>query len=245
MRRFAVVLLALSVVLSHAPVAWAEVPTEDPSTLKASADQLFDQGRYAEANDLYKRAYTISSDPALLYNQARALESMGDYPEALDQLEAFDREAPPDVRAKVPKLDELAADLRARTATIHVTTNVPLAHLYIRGKDSGTIEREANVRARAGDASVRIEADGYEPFARDVTLPGGGAIDLDATLERTRTRTRAHADGGLTSKWWFWTALGVVAAGGVALSIVALTTEKAPERGTFDPTPIRVRGFSF
>ncbi len=243
MLRFAAAFLLLSAALTISPAAHAEVPAEDAVTLKATADQLFDEGRYAEANDLYKRAYAMSADPALLYNQARALESMGDYPEALDQLEAFDREAPPDVRAKVPKLDELAAELRARTATIHVTTNVPLAHLYIRGKDSGTIEREANVRARAGDATVRVEADGYEPFAREVTLPGGGAIDLDATLERTRSR--AHASGGLTSKWWFWTALGVVAAGGVALSVVALTTEKAPERGTFDPTPIRVRGFSF
>ncbi|MBX3208599.1 MAG: tetratricopeptide repeat protein [Labilithrix sp.] len=245
MKRIAVLLLVLSVVLTRSPAAWADA-AEDAAALKATADELFDQGRYAEANDLYKRAYATSADPALLYNQARALESMGDYPEALDQLEAFSREAPPDVRAKVPRLEELTADLRARTATIHVTTNVPMARLYVRGKDSGTIEREATVRARAGNAVVRVEADGYEPFARDLALPGGGSVDVNAELERARARgTTPHESRSLTSRWWFWTALGVLAAGGVTVGVIALTSEKAPERGSFDPTPIRVKGFAF
>lgn len=224
--------------------ALAEEPPEDPVALKAEADGLFDRGRYADAYDLYKRAYAKTSDPALLYNQARALESMGEYPEALEKLEAFEREAPPDVRAKVPKLEELTADLRARTATIHVRTNAPSARLYVRGKDLGPVEQERTVLARAGDAAIRVEADGYEPFARDVVLPGGGALDVDAQLERKSTRP-AEASTGLTSRWWFWTALGVVVLGGTTVAVVALTTEKDPEMGTFDPTPIRVKGFSF
>ena len=225
--------------------ALAEELPEDPVALKAQADNLFDRGRYADAYDLYKRVYARTSDPALLYNQARALESMGEYPEALEKLEAFSREAPPDVRAKVPKLEELEAELRARTAQIHVRSNAPSARLYVRGKDLGPVDRDRTVLARAGDAAIRVEADGYEPFMREVVLPGGGSLDVDAQLERKTTRSGEGLEAGLTSKWWFWTALGVVVVGGATVAVVALTTEKDPERGSFDPTPIRVKGFSF
>ena len=225
--------------------ALAEDAPDDAVALKAEADSLFDRGRYADAYDLYKRAYAKTSDPALLYNQARALESMGEYPEALDKLEAFAREAPPDVRAKVPKLEALTADLRARIAEIHVKTNAPSARLYVRGKDLGPVERDRIVHARAGDAAIRVEADGYEPFTREVLLPGGGSLDVDAQLERKASRTGGGTEAGVTSRWWFWTALGVVVVGGATVAVVALTTEKAPERGTFDPTPIRVKDFSF
>lgn len=224
--------------------ALAQERPDDPITLKAEADSLFDRGRYADAYDLYKRAYAKTSDPALLYNQARALESMGEYPEALEKLEAFSQEAPPDVRAKVPKLEELTADLRARTATITIKTNTPSARLYVRGKDLGLVERERTVLARAGDATIRVEADGFTPFSREVLLPGGGSLEIEAQLERKATRTGGGAEP-ITSRWWFWTALGVVVAGGATIAVVALTTEKDPERGTFDPSPIRVKGFSF
>ncbi len=242
MRRLLVAGTLFAAVLSvHA--APAADPRDDSAALKAEADSLFDRGRYADAYDLYKRAYAETSDPALLYNQARALESMGEYPEALDKLEAFAREAPPDVRAKVPKLEELSADLRARTATIKVRTNASAARLYVRGKALGPVERDRPLLARAGEASIRVEADGYEPFTREIVLPGGTTIEVDAQLERKRARSGEASS--LTSRWWFWTAVGAVAAGGAALAIVALRTEKAPERGSFDPTPIRVRGFSF
>ena len=40
-----------------------------------------DQDRYADALVLYQRAYELSNDPALLYNQGRAFEALGDYPD--------------------------------------------------------------------------------------------------------------------------------------------------------------------
>lgn len=244
MRRLYCAAALLVVVFAALPATAEELP-EDPAALKAEGDDLFDRGRYADAFDLYKRAYAKTSDPALLYNQARALESMGEYPEALEKLEAFSREAPPDVRAKVPKLEELTAELRARTATINVRTNAPAARLYVRGKDLGSIDRDRTVLARAGEAAIRVEADGYEPFARDIVLPGGGSVDVDAQLERRSPRRTEGGETSVTSRWWFWTALGVVVVGGATVAVVALTSEKDPVKGTFEPTPIRVKGFSF
>jgi tetratricopeptide (TPR) repeat protein len=254
-----------------------------------------DQGRYADAVVLYQRAYELSSDPALLYNQGRAFEALGDYPTALEKLEVFEREAPPSIRARVPGLKELITDLRGRIATIVVRTNAPAARLLVRQKDEGIINTEKRLSTRAGAASVEIDAEGYEPFRRDVELSAGTTLVVEATLTpkkrdalvvvrttpsvdvlfdgqargRSPLQVRAppgshelvaHADGyyeqrvpmtlalgdrrdvelemkstpGIASKWWFWTGIGVLVAGGVAAAIV-VTTEKPHSSGSFSP----------
>jgi hypothetical protein len=263
--------------------------------LKSAADVLMDQDRYADAVVLYQRAYELSNDPALLYNQGRAFEALGDYPTALDKLEAFEREAPPATRARVPGLKELITDLRGRIATIVVRTNAPAARLLIRQKDEGIINIEKRLSTRAGAASVEVDAEGYETFRRDVELSAGATLVVDATLTpkkrdalvvvrttptadvlfdgralgRSPLQVRAtpgehqlvaRADGyyeervamtlalgdrrdvdlemkstpGILSKWWFWTSVGVVIAGGVATAIV-LTTERPHSNGSFNP----------
>src|SRR5688572_29354180 len=84
--------------------------------LKSTADALMDQDRFADALVLYQRAYELSAEPALLYNQGRAHEALGDYPTALEKLEAFEQTAPPSILARVPALRELIADLKTRIA---------------------------------------------------------------------------------------------------------------------------------
>ena len=205
--------------------------------LKAEGDAHFDKGRFAEAYDAYRRAYAKRRDPALLYNQGRALEAMGEYPDALDRLENFQWQAPEAVRLRVPKLDELIGDLRSRTATIHVTANEKSRRLYIRDKDVGPVKGERTVRARAGEAKLRLVADGYEPYARTLTLVGGRQLELDVHLDR------AAGAEPITSKWWFWTAVGVVVLAGAGTAILAATSEKDPQQGTFGPGPIRVASF--
>ena len=280
--------------------AWAQSTAKvsksdkaEAARLKKEADVLMDQDRHADALALYARAYELTADPALLYNQGRALESLGDYPEALEKLERFDREASPALRARVPGLPDLLADLRGRIATLVVTTNAPGARLLVRDKAAGTIDKETRIRTRAGSATIEVVAEGYVPFKKDIDLAGGGVTKVDARLSpkksealvivRTRPSANIAVDGrpigrapielhlapgqhtlvaqasgreservpmtlaagdrreldlelreppGVLSRWWFWTAVGVVVAGGAA-GAYALTQERAPDRGTF------------
>ena len=55
-------------------------------------------------------------------------------------------------------------------------------------------------------------------------VAGGAIVDVDAQMKPNR-------GGGITSRWWFWTALGVVVAGGATATAVILMTEKDPENG--------------
>lgn len=297
--------LVLSIAFAAAPlavaprVAYAEAaPKSEAARLKREADALMDQDKYAEALALYEKAYQLSNDPALVYNQGRALEAMGDYPEALDKLEEFEREAPPALLKKVAGLGEHLNDLRARIATLVVTTNAPGARLLVREKAAGTIEGQTRLRTRAGPATIEVAAEGYEPYHANVDLPGGATVPIEAKLVpkqrapeqalivvRTtppadlaldgralgRAPLEARIDAGtyvLTAnasgyreervpmtvslgdrrevdltleksspfyaRWWFWTGIAVVAAGGIA-SYVVLTTERSPDEGTFRP----------
>src|SRR5262245_54674118 len=83
-------------------------------TLRARGNESMDAQRYEKAVDLYARAYAISKDPALLYNQGRAMHLLGRYASALDHLERFAAEAPDQVKERVPGLAHMIAELKAK-----------------------------------------------------------------------------------------------------------------------------------
>jgi hypothetical protein len=269
----------------------------EAAKLKREADQLMGQDRYADALALYKKAHDISADPALLYNQGRALEAMGEYPDAIDMLEKFDKEASPALHAKVPALRELINDLKSRIATLIVTSNVADARLLVREKAQGTVAdgEKKTIRMRAGPASVEVSADGYNTFKKDVDLTAGNTVKIDAQLtlkksdavlvirskpisdisvdgksigrvplefhiaagshnlvaeasgyeaenvpmtlalgDRRELDIELHKSPSITSRWWFWTAIGgVVAAGAAVGGYILITTERTPDGGDF------------
>ena len=283
--------------IAHADDAKPEPGTKNEALrLKREGDAFMDSDKFAEALAQYTRAYELSGDTAILYNQARALEAMGEYSDALDKLERFEHDAKPALRARVPGLREHMLDLRGRLATLIVRTREPGARLVVRDRQvAGAIDREIRVRTRAGAATVEVIADGFEPFRRDVTLPSGGTLVVDAVLVskskdpiivvRSRPPAEITIDGKaigrapldmrlapgsheltasasgyvdetvgmqlslgekrnvdldlretppITSRWWFWTGVAAVVVGGV-VTVYALTTERSPSRGSFNP----------
>jgi hypothetical protein len=155
----------------------------EAAKLKKEADGLMGQDRYADALALYKKAYEISADPALLYNQGRALEAMGEYPEAIEKLERFDKDADAKLHAKVPALRELINDLNSRIATVVVTSNAADARILIRDKAQGTVDGKREIKLRAGPATVEVSADGYDTFKKDFELKAGTTLRVDAQLK--------------------------------------------------------------
>ena len=62
-----------------------------------------------------------------------------------------------------------------------------------------------------------------------MTLMLGDKRELDLELKKR---------GSVFGKWWFWTAIGVVAIG-VTTTIIVLNTEKDPDTGTIAPGQVR------
>jgi hypothetical protein len=294
LRQLCLLAVALAV-LAYAPAAAAD-EANDPASVKASADAMMDSRRYAEAAHLYGRLYELSADPVALYNEGRALEALGEYPEAVERLERFRDVAPPALRSKTKGLDDHIEDLRSRVATLVVVTSVRGARLLVRGKDAGAIEGTLETRVRAGTATIEVTAAGYEPYKRELDLraksteridveltprasailsvrtkPADAAIEIDgqargsAPLEiqvspgahvvvatkpglgearadvTVRTGERRELElsvggGSITSQWWFWTGLGVLAAGALTVVVVAVASGgDEPTTGDFSP----------
>ncbi len=179
--------------LSMAPATGRAAPPgapaelDDPAVLRRRGNEAMAAFKPGEALEAYKQAYEASRDPALLYNMGRALEALEDYPAALARYEDFARQASPELRARVPKLDETIIALRGRVSRLSVTCNVPGARVLVREKTVGeTLARgEALVvPLGAGSAVLEVDADGYNPFQRSIVLPGGGPLAVDVQLVR-------------------------------------------------------------
>src|SRR5262245_56384611 len=97
------ILLALTCAAPRIAIADRSAPTEQERSraaeLKKKGDDAMVSLRYGDALAAYEEASALVDDPALLYNRGRALQGLGQFPEALEQLEAFQAKAPPELKA--------------------------------------------------------------------------------------------------------------------------------------------------
>ena len=172
-----------------APAARAEEPDfvspvrDGYAEAKRRGDDALVSGRTADALAAYEEAYAIRPDTAVVYNIGRAHQALGDFPAALESLEKFESTAPPDVRARVPGLPTLLADVRKHVSMIAVSSDVAGATVRLDARVLGTTPLPAPVRVNAGaPATLLVEKEGFFPFQRVVTLRGGAVMTFDAKL---------------------------------------------------------------
>ncbi len=298
-----VVALVSFLVLMAPAIAAGPTAPKQPTALtrqaaqwKSQGDHAMDELRYDDALAAYQKAYELTSDPALLYNQARTFQARGDFVSAFDLLARFQASAPPSLLARVPDLKGLVEDVRGKITTLTLYCNAEGAEVVLRDKVVGTTPLSAPIRTTAGKASLVVHADKYQEYRTSIDLPGGESMTFDVpmTLKDTRgvlvvtsaaagaevtvdgilrgnvplelvTPAGPHAihlersgyepaesaavlDPGMRkeidvpmvkktsvfARWWFWTAVGVVVAGGVTTAILA-TTERSPSHGSINP----------
>lgn len=140
-----------------------------------------DSLRYEEAIAKYTESFAASGDPAVLYNRGRVYQARSEFPEALADIERFDKEATPELRGRVQQLAGLLAELRAKVATLSLKVNVAGARVLVRNRLVGTTPL-APIKLNAGSAVVEVTMEGYAPFRRELDLVGGGTLDLEAAL---------------------------------------------------------------
>lgn len=192
-----------------------------------------DQGRFEEALSAYRDAFAVEPSPALLYNMGRAQEKLGRYAAALTTLEAFAAAAPADLKAKVPRLEALMKDLRARVAQLTIRANVAGARVYLANEPVGTAPFASPVFVMPGTTELQVRAEGHALYAREVTLDAGSNVVFDVALTPAGGANAAASaepsSGPVTKKWWFWTGVALVVAGGAAVAIAVLTPPSAPQ----------------
>lgn len=171
------------------PVAEAATPSreERARTLREQGNQAMLDMRYVDALSLYRESRPL--DPrelGVIYSIARAHQLLGEFPEALANLEEFERRASPELKAKVGRLDQLLLDLRSRVSTLDLRCSQPGARVLIRDKVIGATPL-SGVRLPAGAATMVVELDGFFPVKRHIVLPAGGSLQLEVTLAARST----------------------------------------------------------
>ena len=171
-------------VITLPAVARAQAPaTLAPyQEMKRRGDDLLDARRFAEALAAYDAAYAADPRPSILYNRGRALEFLARYPEALDSIRRFSREAPPDIRARVPGLAQLLAELEARVSTLTIQCDVAGARVLLSGHQIGICPFAVPISVSAGRHSFEAVAEGYLPYHRELTLPGAASASVRVLL---------------------------------------------------------------
>ncbi len=190
-RALAVVALAIAAIASstgaHAQGRAAPSPPSPSQEMKRRGDDLLEAKRFTEALAAYDEAYATEPNVSLLYNRGRALQFLARYPEALESIKRFSQQASPELRARVPGLAELLADLESKVSTLTIQCDVAGARVLLDGRQLGVCPFAAPVAVTAGSPSLEALAEGYLPFRRDVTLPGGGAATVAVTLAARNT----------------------------------------------------------
>ncbi|MFO0553207.1 MAG: PEGA domain-containing protein [Polyangiaceae bacterium] len=186
--------------LAQVRAALAE-PTkvEQASALKAEGDALMESYQYAEALEKYQAAFALSGDPALLFNQGRALELMARYPEALRMLRDFDARASPELHERVGNLPTLIASIEAKTCEIEVKVTAmgaPVDGATVNlGKEVLGVSPLAVTRVNAREvARVEVTLEGFEPFNKEIELPSKGHVVVAVELVPKDKRATLHVD---------------------------------------------------
>ena len=297
------VTLASSTAMAAPPPPPAATAPPEPTAqdraaeLKKRGDAAMDALHYDEAIDDYTQAYALAADPALLYNRGRVHQARAEWPAALADLERFARDATPELRQRVPKLDELLAEARGHVATVALTSNVDGARVLVRRTQVGTTPIAGSLQLDSGPAIIEVLAEGFFDWRRELDLKGGATTVLVAQLGTKSTsgvlrvsaitpgarvridetpttsapaeaivlagvhRVVVHAEGcddretnvvvaagetkevtleperrpALTSRWWFWTGVGVVVVAGATVTYALVTSRPADKGDQFQP----------
>lgn len=168
--------------LSLDAVVVAQPAAGDAAALKADGDKAMDALRYEDALGKYEAAYRIKADPALLYNQGRALEGLGRFPEALDKLREFQSNAPKELLARLGEaLEKNIDELKSRVATVSISVEPAGASIRLGDRILGSAPLD-KLRVNAGKAHLEITKEGFFTETLDVDLKGNQDNPLKVAL---------------------------------------------------------------
>jgi tetratricopeptide (TPR) repeat protein len=185
------------------------VRADDTAAAKAkyeSGVRHFDLSEYDPALADFKDAYRSKPDPALLYNIAQCHRKLGHTNEAITFYQTYLRRAP-DARNR--------EEVERRISELQAARNAE-SSLRATGTNDTAQPRTPTVEAvTIPTASPPLVAAPLVPAARPVQPPLNSAFDVGAHQE-----TGLAPAAPIYKRWWFWTAVGAVAAGAATVAII-------------------------
>ena len=247
--------LAAVVVVTAVGGAWAQEPaapkrSDDPAAAEArrhyeEGTKAFNLGEFPRAIAEFKAAYNAKDDPSLLYNIAQSFRLEGDATQAIFFYRSFLRNMPAtpnrrEVEGRIRTLEKQLEDQKKEEQQRKESA----APLPLTPMPAVTPPPVPAPVAEPPPATATVPAAPPAPEAAPVVqpLPAAPAPVQPAPVTPAVDLTGAPAEPApaqgkpFYKKWWFWTAVGVVAVIGVGAGIAA-ARDKPPSTslGLFDP----------
>jgi tetratricopeptide (TPR) repeat protein len=171
---------------------------------------------FAAALSEFTEAYRLKPDPSFLFNIAQCHRRLGEADAAVDFYRKYLRNFPdPPNRADV---ERLIADLRARKTD----------------QDAAASPAPAPTPTLAPAPPPPAPTPAAAPTLAPATPPPAAP----PTLGPIASPAPAAETAPVYRRWWFWTAIGVVAAGAATAAVLASHGGEGPYVGSLGTTPV-------
>lgn len=222
-------LLVGLVVLWAAPVgaaAKAAAPKKDVAAAKAAfgkGKKDFEAGRFEKAVEQYEKAYALSGMPAILFNLGQCHKKLGNWEKAVDHFQRFLAEAPKPIpnEALAKQLLEESRVKLAEAAAKKPKGQEPVAKV---APAAAPVEPAAPAPPPDTTARPLVTAAPPPPEKSAPEAVPAEAVAPAAPVEELRQ----DEEGGIATKWWFWTLVGAVVVGGGVTAGVLATQQPQP-----------------
>jgi hypothetical protein len=207
-------------------------------------NRLLDAGKAEEALERFRQAHRLVGGDKLRYNLGQALRAIpGREVEAFTEFDTFLARVP---SAPADLVEEAATERRALGARLgFITIDAPEAALVsVDGQPAGRTPLPQAIVVRPGSHVVHLEKRGFRPVDDGVTVRAGERLPRSFKLTRIQvvmetagatgvagggggvmgvrsSASIADKPSGLLGRWWFWAAVGAVAAAAVGAVVLA------------------------
>lgn len=192
--------------------------------------QLYNAGEYQKAIVEYQKAYRLYPSPKLYPNLGSCYKYMGQNLKAIGYYERFLAETEMD--SPDPTIVRLRRNCRLeiktlmkRIARLRVVVKVVGAQVKIGGRLPLASPVDKRFRYNPGRVSILVKKKGYYPFDRTVVLKAGAEqLVRVLLLQKIKPKVviKIKPSTPIYKRWWLWTAIGVLVAGGVTATAVVL-----------------------
>jgi hypothetical protein len=233
------VLLAASL---WAGVAFAQPTAGDQKKGKALFEQglaLSDEGKWAEALDLFQKSDETAPSPVVQFNIAATLRALGRYVESNQRLDRLISQAQSNKITIKPGLrkdiDQLQREVKEKIVALRLQVDPEGADVQVDGSPLKA-SPEGKIELDPGKHVFVVKKEGYDTTSITKTL---GPSDVELRIMAPKSRVietvvekpvEVEVDRPFYTRFWFWAATGAVVVGSAAVIYVV-----ASPRNTKDP----------
>lgn len=210
--------------------------------------ELRRQGKDPEALEVFQRAYAIHQTGHSAAQLGLAEQALGMWTHAEGHISAaLDHAEEPWIKKNRAALTKALSVVESHLGSLEVWGSPKGAEIVINGQAVGVLPLTTPLRVTAGTVPVTVRSKGYVEVTRVLDVPSGGrarerfdltrvAVPAPPEISTPLREPRAapplvalreapkpaddETAGSVWSRWWFWTALGVVVIAGGATAYV-------------------------